>query len=400
MLFKASEETAAMLNEMRRFVDDELIPLEASFLRGGFFANEDKIEALRDKVRARGWWAPQLPRELGGMGLDLVTHGRVGEVLGRSPLGHYVFGTHAPDAGNIELLHEYASDAQRETWLQPLAAGKIRSCFGMTEPDNAGSNPVMLSTEARLDGDEWVINGRKWFTTAADGAAFCIVMAVTESGEAPQHARASMIIVPTDTPGYKLERNISIMGEEGDGFASHAEVSFTDVRVPKANLIGERGSGFLLAQARLGPGRIHHCMRWIGIAERVFDLMCHRAATRMLSEGKPLASRQTIQNWIAESRTEIDASRLMVLNTAMRIDEEGAYAARNDISMIKFFVAGVLQRVMDRALQTHGALGMTDDTVIAWFFRHERAARIYDGPDEVHKSVVARRVLRDYGIKR
>ena len=392
-----SAEITRTLDEMRDFVRERIVPLETAFQGGSFYAVEPELERLRDEVRRRGWWAPQVPTEWGGMGLDLVTHGRVGEILGYSPLGHYVFGTHAPDAGNVEVLIDYGTPEQQERWLKPLAAGRIRSCFGMTEPEVAGSNPTRLLSTAELDGDTWVINAHKWFTTAADGAAFCIVMVNTEPESAGPHTRASMILVPTDSPGYELVRNISVMGEPGDGFASHAEIRLTNVRVPASNLIGGRGMGFAIAQARLGPGRIHHCMRWLGIAERAFELMCQRAATRELSPGRPLASRQTVQNWIAESRAEIDAARLLVLHTAARIEEVGSHSARNDISMIKFFVAGILQQVLDRAVQTHGALGMTDDTILAWLFRHERAARIYDGPDEVHKSVVARRVLQAYG---
>jgi alkylation response protein AidB-like acyl-CoA dehydrogenase len=248
------------------------------------------------------------------------------------------------------------------------------------------------------DGDHYVINGHKWFTSSAEGSAFAIVMAVTNPEAKRPHERASQIIVPTGTPGFRLVRNISIMGEAGEGYFSHAEVTYTDCRVPVGNLIGAEGSGFRLAQERLGPGRIHHCMRWIGIAERAFDLMCRRAVERELSPGEPLGSKQAVQHWIAESRAEIHASRLMVLDAAERIDREGAAAARVDISLIKFFVAGVLQRVIDRAIQTHGALGLTDDTPLASMARHERAARIYDGPDEVHKSVVAREILRGYGV--
>jgi alkylation response protein AidB-like acyl-CoA dehydrogenase len=276
-----------------------------------------------------------------------------------------------------------------------LLSGDIRSCFGMTEPENAGSNPIFLSTRAVLDGDEWVINGHKWFTSSADGASFCIVMAVTDP-DAHKYQRASMIIVPTDTPGFELVRNIPVMGEAGEDYFSHAEIRLTDVRVPKENLLGGEGAGFAVAQQRLGPGRIHHCMRWIGICERAFDMMCERAATRELSPGKPLGHKQFVQGWIAESRAEIDAARLMVLRVAWLIDQQGDYAARVDVSTIKFFVANVLQRVLDRAIQTHGALGITDDIVLSYWFRHERGARIYDGPDEVHKARLARKILEKY----
>jgi alkylation response protein AidB-like acyl-CoA dehydrogenase len=267
----------------------------------------------------------------------------------------------------------------------------------MTEPEFAGSNPVWMNTTARRDGDEYVITGHKWFTSSADGAAFTIVMAVT-APDAAMHKRASQIIVPMDAAGVTLVRNIPVMGEAGSDYVSHAELRFDDVRVPVSNRIGDEGAGFALAQERLGPGRIHHCMRWLGIAERAFRLMVTRAATRELSPGEPLGRQQAVQHWIAECRAEMDASRLLVLDVAARIEREGAHAARDGISLIKFHVAGVLQRVLDRAIQVHGALGMTDDTPLAYWYRHERGARIYDGPDEVHKSAVAKRILEAAGI--
>jgi alkylation response protein AidB-like acyl-CoA dehydrogenase len=257
---------------------------------------------------------------------------------------------------------------------------------------------VHLTTRAVTDGDDYVIDGHKWFTSSADGAAFAIVMAVTDPDATSPYARASQIIVPTDAPGFRLVRNIPIMGDVGSDYFSHAEVVYEGCRVPRANLIGREGQGFALAQERLGPGRIHHCMRWIGFSERALDLLCRRAATRELAPGRPLGSKQAVQHWIAESKAEIHASRLMVLDAAEKMEREGAYAARVDISLIKFFVAGVLQRVVDRAIQVHGALGVTDDTILSFIMRHERGARIYDGPDEVHKSVVARQVLKGYGV--
>lgn len=387
-----------VLHQIRAFVRDELLPLEDRLRAGGFVELAPALEEKRARVKELGLWAPFLPEEMGGLGMSLTEYARVSEELGWSMLGHYSFNCQAPDVGNMELLMHHGSDDQRARWLAPLAAGEIRSCFSMTEPEHAGSNPIHLSTTAVRDGDEYVINGHKWFTSSAEGSTFAIVMAVTNPDAKRPHERASQIIVPTDTPGFHLVRNISIMGEAGEGYFSHAEVTYTDCRVPVTNLIGAEGSGFRLAQERLGPGRIHHCMRWIGIAERAFDLMCRRAAERELAPGEPLGSKQAVQHWIAESRAEIHASRLMVLDAAERIDREGAAAARVDISLIKFFVAGVLQRVIDRAIQTHGALGLTDDTPLASMARHERAARIYDGPDEVHKSVVAREILRGYGV--
>jgi alkylation response protein AidB-like acyl-CoA dehydrogenase len=295
----------------------------------------------------------------------------------------------------MELLEKYASEPIKDRFLRPLLDGQIRSCFSMTEPEFAGSNPVMMGTLAEKQGKNYVVNGHKWFTSSADGASFAVVMAVTDPDAEP-YKRASMIIVPTDTPGFKLVRNIPIMGETGDGYISHAEIKYENCTVPRENLIGNEGEGFVLAQERLGPGRIHHCMRWIGICERAFDMMCRRAATRELSPGKMLGEKQTIQNWIAESRAEINAARYMVLHTAKKLDEEGTKAARLEISTIKFYVADILMKVLDRAIQTHGALGITDDTVLSFWYRHERGARIYDGPDEVHKSSLARNILKRY----
>ena len=381
-----------------RFLEEHVYPIEAQVAREGFRASLPLLAERRERVKALGLFAPQIPRDLGGAGLTFLEHGRLSEVLGRSPLGHYLFNCQAPDAGNMEVLAQYGTSEQKARYLLPLARGEIRSCFSMTEPDRAGSNPTWLDTTARRDGDHWVINGRKWFTTAADGAAFAIVMAVTNP-EAPPHLRASQILVPTDTPGFRLVRNLSVMGHEGDDWASHAEVAYEDCRVPADHLLGGDGMGFLIAQDRLGPGRIHHCMRWIGICERAFELMCRRAASREVAPGKPLGTRQMVQEWIAESRAEIDAARLSVLHAAWQIDTLGLHGARDSISAIKFFAANVLQRVLDRAIQTHGALGLTDDLPLAWFYRQERAARIYDGPDEVHKSALARRILKSYGLK-
>jgi acyl-CoA dehydrogenase len=387
-----------LVSRVREFVRQQLHPLEQTFLNGAPSDVRAILEAQRARVRELGLAAPSLPVAWGGLGLSLAEFARVGEELGRCPFGHYVFNCAAPDVGNMELLLHHGSDAQRERWLRPLAAGATRSCFGMTEPEHAGSNPVMMSTTAVRDGDDYVINGHKWFASSADGAAFCVVMAVTDP-EAPPHARASQVIVPTDTPGYRLVRNIPVMGHTGAGYFSHGELRFDDCRVPVANRIGEEGSGFALAQERLGPGRIHHTMRWIGMAERALDLMCRRAVHREIAPGRPLATRQAVQHMIADSRIDIHAARLMVLDAAARIDREGAKAARHEISMIKVFVAGVLQRVVDRAIQVHGGLGVTEETVLSFMYRSERAARIYDGPDEVHRSAVARQALRPYGIE-
>ncbi|MHA7128516.1 acyl-CoA dehydrogenase family protein [Algoriphagus namhaensis] len=386
----------ALLEEYQNFVKQELFPHDLNWVTRPFFESEPELNLLRQKAKEAGLFAPHLSLEEGGLGLDLVQFAQVSEILGQSPLGHYVFNCNAPDIGNMELLHLFGSEEQKDTFLKPLQKGEIRSCFAMTEPGHAGSNPIHLSTTAVRDGEEYVINGHKWFTTAADGATFTIVMAVTNPEAESPYARASMLLVPLDTPGYKNIRNIPIMGEAGEGYLSHSEVKFENCRVPVSYLIGKEGQGFALAQERLGPGRIHHCMRWIGICERVFDLMCKRAMSRELNPGRPLAEKQTIQHWIAESRASIKASRLMVMDTAKNMQEKGAKTVKEDISMIKFFVADVLMKVIDRAVQVHGALGVTDDTLLSFWYRHERGARIYDGPDEVHKSSLARNILKKY----
>jgi alkylation response protein AidB-like acyl-CoA dehydrogenase len=398
MDFSPSPTITPLLPKIDRFLIDEVRPLEPRFLHATFRSLLPELERLRARVKELGLWGPQIPREHGGLGLTLLEHAQFSERLGRSPIGHYLFNCQAPDAGNMEILHSHGSAEQKRRWLEPLARGQIRSCFSMTEPELPGSNPTALATTARKEGDDYIIDGHKWFTSSADGAAFAIVMAVTNPAAEP-HLRASQIIVPTDTPGFELVRNISVMGHAGDDYASHAEVRYHGVRVPQSNRLGDEGAGFLIAQERLGPGRIHHCMRWIGICERAFELMCQRAATRDISDGKPLGGKQIVQSWIAESRAEINAARLMVLQAAWTIDNKGLYEAREEVSLIKFYVAGVLQQVLDRALQVHGALGMTDDTPLAWWYRQERAARIYDGPDEVHKMVVAKRILRPFGVK-
>lgn len=388
-----------LLESIRTIVSEDLLPLEARFLREGFAAVLPDLQSVRRRVRELGLWAPPLPPEYGGLGLTLREFAQVSEELGRTPFGHVAFNCQAPDIGNMEVLLAHGSPEQKQRWLRPLAAGELRSCFAMTEPEHAGSNPVWLSATAVKDGDNYVIDAHKWFTTAAEGAAFAIVMAVTNPDEVKLHRRASQIIVPLDTPGFRIVRNISMMGETGADWLTHGEVRLDGCKVPQSNRIGAEGDGFVLAQERLGPGRIHHCMRWVGISERCLEMMCRYAGRRSLAPGRLLAGQQVVQHWIAESRAEINAARLLVLDAAGKIDEAGAAAARVDISVIKFYVAGVLQRVIDRAIQVHGGLGVTDDTLLSFWYRHERGARIYDGADEVHKDVVARHELKRYGIQ-
>lgn len=409
MEFAISVEMEELLRRIEAFMHAEVYPREAAFLNQPFFAIEPDLKAVRRKVQQAGLFAPQVPREHGGLGLPLRDFALVSELLGQSPLGHYVFGCQAPDAGNIEVLIRHGTAEQRQRYLAPLVAGEIRSCFAMTEPDTPGSNPTRLGTRAVRDGDCYVLDGRKWFTSGADGAAFAVAMAVTDP-TAPPHQRATLFIVPTNTPGFTRVRNLHVLGAGSEGHPSHAEVEFTACRIPAENRLGPEGAGFAIAQERLGPGRIHHCMRWIGVCERAFQLMCQRALSRVIDArddgpGETLASKQIIQTWIAESRAEIDAARLLVLRTAWRIDESlrvgeaGFHAAQTDVSLIKFHVAGVMQRVVDRAVQVHGALGMTSDTVLSHFYGHERGARIYDGPDEVHKLAAARRILKEFGVQ-
>ncbi|MCL4690905.1 MAG: acyl-CoA dehydrogenase family protein [Candidatus Hydrogenedentes bacterium] len=397
MDFSIPQQTQDFLGAVREFVEKELYPFERRDHARGFKALLPELARIREDVKKRGWWLPQISKEHGGLGLSLVEHGLLSAELGRTPLGHYCFNCQAPDAGNMEILIQFGTPEQQKTFLDPLLRGDIRSCFAMTEPEHAGSNPVWMSTTAVKDGDDYVINGHKWYTSSAEGASFTVVMAVTDPNQDP-HFRASMILVPLDNPGYTLVRNIGVMGDAGEDWASHGEVRFENCRVPQSNLLGGEGMGFAIAQERLGPGRIHHCMRWIGICERSFEIMCAHAAKREVAPGVPLGTRQMVQQWIADSRAEINAARLMVLHAAWCIEQHGAKEAREEISLIKFTVANTMQRVVDRAVQCLGGYGVTDDAVFSHFYRHERPARIYDGPDEVHKQSVAKRILKRHGI--
>jgi alkylation response protein AidB-like acyl-CoA dehydrogenase len=394
----ATERTKELLPRVKKFIEDELLPLEKDHYKRSWNETSLLLDEKRKYVQEAGLWGLHLPKSEGGMGLTLCEFGQLSEALAYAPLfGHYTFNCQAPDIGNMELLSRFGSEELKKKFLHPLLEGKIRSCFSMTEPEFAGSNPVMMATTAVKDGNEYVINGHKWFTSGADGAAFAIVMAITNPDAAP-HLRSSMILVPTDTKGFNLVRNISLFGEAGQGWASHAEIRYEDCRVPVSYLIGQEGAGFKLAQERLGPGRIHHCMRWVGIAERAFDMMCTYAVKREMAPGNMLGEKQFIQGFISESRVEIDAARLLVLNTANNIDKFGAAAVRDQISAIKFYVANVMLQVLDRTIQVHGALGLSDDTILTAVYRHERGARIWDGADEVHKQNLALSILKKYGL--
>ncbi len=390
--------TQTLIPKYREFLKEHVYPIELTVVTTPFRQSLPLLKSLREKAKENKLFTPHLSEHDGGLGLTLVEFAQVSELLGTSPLGHYIFNCNAPDIGNMELMHQFASKKLNEKYLKPLQQGEIRSCFAMTEPEFAGSNPIHMSTTAIREGNEYVINGHKWFTTGADGASFTIVIAQTDSQNKNPYERASMILGPLGTNGVERVRNISMMGDSGEDYFSHSEMKFTNCRVPVANRIGDEGKGFALAQARLGPGRIHHCMRWIGICERAFDLMCKRAATRKLDDQRMLGHQQIIQVWIAECRASIQAARLMVLHSAYAMEKDGAKAVKEEISTIKFFVAGVLMKVLDKAIQVHGALGITDDTLLSFWYRHERGARIYDGPDEVHKSALAKSILKSYGL--
>jgi alkylation response protein AidB-like acyl-CoA dehydrogenase len=374
----------------RAFMEAHVYPNEAALAR------EDDAAAvlvadLRARAKAEGLWAPHLPPEAGGTGRGFLAYADLNEEIGRCVWGQLVFNCQAPDAGNGEILHLFGTAEQKERFLSPLVAGDVRSFFSMTEPDVSGADPTGLQTTAVLDGDEWVIDGHKWFSSGAEGAGFGIVMAVTEP-DADPHRRMSQILVPADTPGIEIEP-VPVMGHRGRGWSTHCDVTYTGVRVPAANLLGERGDGFRIAQKRLGPGRIHHVMRWLGQMQRAFELMCSRALERE-AFGGPLAEKQTVQNWIADSAADIQACRLLTLDAAHKVDQDDE--ARVEISLVKFFAARVLNEVIDRAIQVHGGLGLTDRTPLAAMWAMARGGRIYDGPDEVHRMVVSRRILKEF----
>ena len=392
--FEVEPEFQAKLDWIRGLLEEEVYPLETLDL--SYPRLLALIEPLRERVKERGLFSPHLDPELGGQGFGQVKLGLIHELLGRSRIAPFVFNCQAPDAGNTEILALHATEEQKERWLYPLLDGELLSSYAMTEPD-AGADPTRLAASAVLDGDEWVLNGDKWFITNASIADFFICMVVTDP-EAPPHERASQIVVEAGTPGFTVVRDLGTLEDakpEWGGWDNHAEVTLRDVRVPAANLLGERGRGFAVAQERLGPGRIHHAMRWIGQARRAFDMLCERSLYRE-AHGTPLAEKQTIQNWIADSAVEIEAARLLTLKAAWIMDTQGTRAARREISMIKFWGAKILHDVIDRALQIHGSLGYSSDMPLESMYRYARAARIYDGPDEVHRQSVARLTLRGY----
>jgi acyl-CoA dehydrogenase len=392
--FSTEPEYQAKLDWARGFVRDEIYPLEVLDLDHEGFRR--LAAPLQDQVKEHGLWAAHLGPELGGQGYGQLHLALLHEILGTSDLAPYVFGCQAPDSGNAELLAIAGTEEQKTTWMRPLLDGQLLSAFAMTE-QGTGSDPRQFTTAARLDTEagQWVLDGGKWFVGNASRADFHIVVAVTEPDALPHH-RMSMLIVPGGTPGIAT-RELGLMNDPDHRHPlwTHCEVSYRDVRVPAGNLLGGRGEAFTLAQKRLGPGRIHHCMRWIGVCHRAFDMMCERAVSIDV-HGSLLAEKQTIQNWAADCAAAIESARLLTLHTAWKIDQAGAEAARTEIAMISYHGATVMHDVIDKAIQVHGALGFFTDMPLEQMYRWARAARIYDGPDEVHRVTVARRLLRGY----
>jgi len=396
--FLYPEDTQQMQRTMRQFMERHVLPQNGEYERlvaSGTYPTA-VIEPLKKLAREAGLWnlfLPGLHEDEPGTRLSNMQYAPLAEIMGRLPWAAEVFNCNAPDTGDMELLHLFATPAQRERWLVPLLDGRIRSCFSMTEPDVASSDATNICTTIRREGDEYVINGRKWFTTGAlhPNCKFAIVMGVTnESPDAPRHQRHSMVIVPLDTPGFRIVRNVPIMHHHApDG---HCEVTYTNVRVPVSNLLGDEGAGFALAQARLGPGRVHHCMRTVGQCELAVELMCERALSRR-AFGKHLSDYANVQDWIAHSRVEIDQARLLVLQAAWKMDTYGNKAAHIDVSAIKLVAAQLQTRVVDRAMQVFGAMSVTPDTPLSYLWSWGRAMRFFDGPDEVHLRTIARAEL-------
>ncbi len=398
MQFQYSEDNLQMQRSLRQFMERHVLPRNREYEQVAATGTHPTavVEPLKALAREAGFWnlfLPGLRDDEPGTRLTNLEYAPLAEIMGRLYWSSEVFNCNAPDTGNMELLHLFATPEQRERWLKPMLAGEIRSCFSMTEPDVASSDATNIATVIRREGGEYVINGRKWFTSNAlhPNCRFAIVMGVTdESADAPRHARHSMVIVPLDTPGVRIVRNVPIMhhlAPEG-----HCEVTYTDVRVPVTSLLGEEGAGFRLAQARLGPGRVHHCMRTIGQCELAVELMCERALSRR-TFGRHLSDFANVQDWIAYSRVEIDQARLLVLQAAWKMDTFGNRSAHVDVSAIKLVAAQLQTRVLDRAMQVFGAMGITPDTPLSYLWSWGRAMRFFDGPDEVHLRTVARAEL-------
>ncbi len=398
MNFELSDKVAALRARVRAFMRDHVLPAEAAYHAHLEAATErfsipPVIEELKAKARAEGLWNLWCPHPELGAGLNNLEYAPLAEEMGRSLIGPEVFNCNAPDTGNMEVLIHYGTEVQKAAWLKPLLAGKIRSAFAMTEPDVASSDATNVQASILRDGDEYVIRGRKWWTTGAPDprCRILIVMGKTDP-EAPKHRQQSMVLVPMDTPGVKLRRRLRVFGDD-DAPHGHAEIDFEDVRVPAANLLLGEGRGFEIAQGRLGPGRIHHCMRLIGCAQRALEAMCDRASSRT-AFGKTLAEQGVVRQAIARSASEIAQARLLTLAAADKMDREGNKAARDLIAMAKITVPQMAQTVIDRAIQVHGAKGVSQDTFLAGAFAYARTIRIADGPDEVHQDALARQLLK------
>jgi acyl-CoA dehydrogenase len=382
-----AEQWRPVRERVEAFVEGSVYPLEQQLDdvdNDRYFA---LMRLLMAEAKKRGIWALGHPREIGGQGMPFAAYVLINEVIGRSEHAIVALGTHTLQ--DSLMLHQFAAMSWKERYLGPLVEGEFFPSVSMTEPAVASSDPTQLQTTATLEGGQWRITGRKWFTTWANRAAFSTVFARTESEATPAHSAFSMIVVPTDAPGYRIVREIPVLGMRG----CHCEVALEDVRVPAENLIGERGAGFRIAQKRLGPGRIYHCMRWLGQAQRAFDLMCRRANERV-AFGSPLAAKQLVQKMVFDSAAEIQACRLLTLDAARKLD--AGDDARTEIATIKVMGAQMVHNVVDRAIQVHGAMGVTIDTPLERMYRHARFARIHDGPDEVHIESVAKRILRSY----
>ncbi|WP_419846650.1 acyl-CoA dehydrogenase family protein [Candidatus Poriferisocius sp.] len=397
--FETEPEFQEQLDWTRAFLDEHILPLETIDLEVTDEQWKSLTAPLKQQVKDRGLWACHLDPELGGQGFGQVKLGLMHEILGRSSIAPAIFGNNAPDSGNAELLAIGGNEEQKKRWMEPLLAGELRSGFSMTEPETAGSDPTLLETKAVRDGDTWVINGHKWFTSGGSGADFLIAMVVTNPDVHPYQG-SSMIVVPTDTPGLEIVRDVPNMHHPYPGqFArhpmGHSEVIYRDVRVPAENLIGNPGDGFVLAQKRLGPGRIHHAMRWIGQSQRALDMMCERALSRY-AHGSLLAEKQMVQDFIAETRIDIASARLLCLHAAWHMDKHGSSASRTEIAMIKVYGTKMLYNAIDRSIQVHGALGYSADMPLEEMYRNARASRLVDGADEVHKVSIARRTLKEY----
>lgn len=396
MDFDYSAKSLELQKLLRDFFDDNIYPNENAYAddvnSGNRWQPSALIEELKSKAKDAGLWNLFLPAVSGLTNLDYAP---LAEIMGRVTWASEVFNCSAPDTGNMEVLHLYGTDEQQERWLKPLLDGEIRSCFAMTEPDVASSDATNIRASITLDGDDYVLNGRKWWSTGA-GDARCrlaIFMGKTDPG-APRHLQQSMVLVPMDTPGVKVERLLNVFGYD-DAPNGHAEISFTDVRVPKENLLLGEGRGFEIAQGRLGPGRLHHCMRLIGVAERSLELMCKRAQERV-AFGKPISDQGVVREWIANSRLAIDQARLLVLKTAWLLDTAGSKLARKEIAMIKAVAPRMALDVIDKAIQTHGGAGVSQDHPLAQFWIYARSLRLADGPDEVHLEAIAKLELKHH----